>query len=331
MEHQRSQRSRDDNPRNSILQTPVEWQAPTFPRPSHATPAEPTIPQSPVSPIEHDRTEPFRPSHPPTTASPPPAEKARISRSPTEPLPVPLSPFPPQTQTPRPSESTRPSPRNQAPTSPRSLSSHARSVDDKSPLHPTSPPSAAAAAAAATNRHTYNPASFSGPNGPALESHQPGQIAHPNMRLGVAREWTHSLCDVGDPAACCVGLFLPCVLYGRTQYRLERKAQKKDATDLLGYSACNGACGLMCAVGSCGLAGLLTLLQRTRVRKSYDLPGAFGGDCLRAVCCTHCSLIQAEREVRAREEERTRHAGPSGGGGYAPANGGTGMVYARTM
>ena len=40
------------------------------------------------------------------------------------------------------------------------------------------------------------------------------------------------------------------MVYGKTMYRLTRKAQKQDPTDLLGYESCNGACGLMAA--ACG-------------------------------------------------------------------------------
>ena len=49
---------------------------------------------------------------------------------------------------------------------------------------------------------------------------------------------------------CCLGIFCPCVVYGKTQYRLSQKAQKKEATDLLGYKAVNGSCGLLAV--ACG-------------------------------------------------------------------------------
>lgn len=87
---------------------------------------------------------------------------------------------------------------------------------------------------------TYNPDSFAGPNVIA-ESHRPGQVSHPNS--AVQPEWKHGLCEMDT--TCCVGLFCPCMLYGKTQYRLSQKARKREATDLLGYDNCNGSCALM--------------------------------------------------------------------------------------
>jgi Cys-rich protein (TIGR01571 family) len=101
----------------------------------------------------------------------------------------------------------------------------------------------------------FSPDAPLGPNGlnPAL--HQPGQIAHPNMDLsstGSAKEWKHSMCDCGsDVGTCLTGLFCPCILYGKTSYRLSRKSSKKDPTDMLGYSATNSQCVVMSV--ACGL------------------------------------------------------------------------------
>ena len=97
-------------------------------------------------------------------------------------------------------------------------------------------------------RETYNPHALQGPNVGA-SNHRPGQVSHPNA--SVNRQWKHGLCEP-DPL-CCMGLFCPCMLYGRTMYRLSRKAQKQDPTDMLGYESCNGGCGLFAA--ACGLQG----------------------------------------------------------------------------
>jgi Cys-rich protein (TIGR01571 family) len=101
----------------------------------------------------------------------------------------------------------------------------------------------------------FSPDAPLGPNGlnPAL--HQPGQIAHPNMDLsstGSEKEWKHSTCDCGgDVGTCLTGLFCPCILYGKTSYRLSQKSSKKDPTDMLGYNATNSQCVVMSA--ACGL------------------------------------------------------------------------------
>ena len=91
----------------------------------------------------------------------------------------------------------------------------------------------------------YAPDSLGGPNG-ALENHRPGQVAHPNSAINP--EWRHGLCE--PDATCCLSLFCPCIVYGKTQYRLSKKAQKQDPTDLLGYEAVNGSCGMMAV--ACG-------------------------------------------------------------------------------
>ena len=86
----------------------------------------------------------------------------------------------------------------------------------------------------------YNPTSLAGPN-TAIDNHRPGQVAHPNA--AVDPKWKHGLCEVDT--LCCVGLCCPCIVYGKTQYRISRKTQKEDPTNLLGYESCNGSCGLM--------------------------------------------------------------------------------------
>ena len=98
-------------------------------------------------------------------------------------------------------------------------------------------------------RETYNPNALQGPNVGDV-NHRPGQVSHPNA--SVDPHWKHGLCE--PDTLCCMSVFCPCMLYGRTMYRLSRKSEKKDPTDLLGYESCNGSCGLF-AIG-CGLQGL---------------------------------------------------------------------------
>ena len=62
----------------------------------------------------------------------------------------------------------------------------------------------------------------------------------------------------------------------------------------------------------------------------YDLEGSLGGDALKACCCACCcAVVQAEREVRGREVERGRWAGPAVGvdlGEYGKGGVGAGGV-----
>lgn len=95
-------------------------------------------------------------------------------------------------------------------------------------------------------RTIYDPDSLAGPN-MILKNHHPGQVSHPNATIDP--KWKHGLCEIDT--LCCTGLLCPCVLYGKTQYRLSKKEQKQDPTDLLSYEAVNGSCGIMAA--ACGL------------------------------------------------------------------------------
>jgi len=108
----------------------------------------------------------------------------------------------------------------------------------------------------------YSPTSLqhlsSGPhNKPPPLPHQPGQIPHPNMTLaaaGAKRAWAHTLCECSaDVGTCLEGAVCPCMLDGRTAYRLDAKAAHRDPTDLLGFERCNVrcvafACSILCAL-----------------------------------------------------------------------------------
>ena len=85
------------------------------------------------------------------------------------------------------------------------------------------------------------------------EYHQPGQVRHPNQDIK-GGTWSHSLCDCSNISTCCLGIFCPCVLYGKTQYRLSLKSNKEDPTNMLGYESCNGACTGMALLCGCQCA-----------------------------------------------------------------------------
>ena len=135
--------------------------------------------------------------------------------------------------------------------------------------------------------------------------------------------WHHSLFSCAEPSICLTSLACPCIVYGRTQYRLGKRSEKQDPTNMLGYSICNGSCvafGLLC-----GFNAILASIQKTRVRKSYEMRAPEAGgildDCLRGVCCCCCSIAQDEKEIRWREEEARRLSGKGSegtDGGYVP-------------
>ena len=56
--------------------------------------------------------------------------------------------------------------------------------------------------------------------------------------------WLNKLCHEpeGDIGTCCLGFWLPCALYGNTQYRLKQMAQGDDPSDLSEHRHNNGPC-----------------------------------------------------------------------------------------
>lgn len=115
--------------------------------------------------------------------------------------------------------------------------------------------------------------------------------------------WQTSMLSCSNPSICLPALACPCVIYGRTQYRLSQKSSGKDPTNMLGYSAINGHCVIWSVV--CGFNALLTAIQHTRIRKKYEMQEGSGnvvGDCVKSMCCCCCIIAQDEREVKLREE-----------------------------
>ncbi|KAF1990006.1 PLAC8-domain-containing protein [Aulographum hederae CBS 113979] len=228
----------------------------------------------------------------------------------------PQPPYQPQEQQHPPEPDYPPSPRKDSiPTSPGPIPMKP-SIPPEGPFSPNTP-ATATSGTPYTPHATYTPSRpFLNPDTPAQPPHQPGQIAHPNMSVsassGSKQSWKHSLCECNaDVGTCMLGVFAPCVLYGKTAYRLEQKGQKKDPSDLLGWQKVNGSCGFMSA--ACGLWCLFPLFTRTRIRHTYKLAGSLGGDIIQGCLCCCCTLVQNEREIRDREEDMRRWAGPAQG------------------
>ena len=236
--------------RYSYMETPVEMQGSTFA--PFSSPTNSVIDESPVSPISPIRDLPSYPHY--ERATPIPEEKAMEAtmQAPTQmhpafhaPIAAEPAPFTPKLD-PRPTQLPEP----QQPPSPLPIKSQHEYNQPPTPMT-TSAISPNSKKTEFVHLETYNPHSLQGPN-VGTANHQPGQVSHPNAV--VDHNWKHGLCE--PDMLCCVGLFCPCMLYGRTMYRLSRKAEKKDASDLLGYEVCNGGCGLF-ALG-CGFQGSFT-------------------------------------------------------------------------
>lgn len=239
------------DPRYSYAETPIEMQRPTFYPLS--SPTDSVIEESPMSPVSGQD---LRGLPLPYADSGYPVEKpAAVERTaspynflaPSQPHPAHFAPYAEDVASPQ-WQDHRSQP--QPPESPGPIP--IKIEGETAGSVPTQiPPATATTGLPALNAQAaipdadrrlgvYNPDSLSGPNS-APEAHRPGQVSHPNA--AVEPEWKHGLCEIDT--ICCLGLWCPCVLYGKTQYRLSQRAQKQDATDLLGYKSCNGSCGIM--------------------------------------------------------------------------------------
>ncbi|KAL9593234.1 MAG: hypothetical protein Q9219_007634 [cf. Caloplaca sp. 3 TL-2023] len=229
------------NQRFSWQDTPLETQRPTFQQSS--SPTNSTIDESPISPLDENQVFPtVAQGRTPTEYS---SEKPPVERTNSPygfPAPTAVHPayFAPivEDHKPQQHEPQHPSPGRRT-GSEEVKSSAPVSVPGVTPHQPKGNP---VVIKSETDQSTlvYNPNSLAGPNAP-LENHRPGQVAHPNAV--VEPEWKHGLCELDT--LCCVGLCCPCIVYGKTQYRISRKTQKEDPTNMLGYESCNGSCGLM--------------------------------------------------------------------------------------
>lgn len=134
--------------------------------------------------------------------------------------------------------------------------------------------------------------------------------------------WQHGLCSCAEPSICLTGLFCPCIVYGKAQYRLSLRGERKDPTNMLGYNVLNGSCLAFAIL--CGINGFLSAIQHTRVRKTYNMnteAGNVPGDCVKGFCCCCCAVAQNEKEVKFREEQARKPEGASNNqtGYVAPA------------
>ncbi|KAI9789288.1 MAG: hypothetical protein M1835_001770 [Candelina submexicana] len=283
--------------RYSYLETPVKMRDPRFPR---ILLREPTIPQSPATPPlpqqKHNSPVPELPLPEFPNEKPPEEGSASLYHvePPSETHPAFLAHYA-EPQTPVLANTPDEPPQPQYISSPMSLKSQSQpqlqrriTGDYEKPF--VSP--------GIKQTPTYNPESIISPNGLNPDNHQPGQIIHPNMKTGDA-EWHHGLCDCSNFSVCCLGMFCPCILYGKTQYRLNQRSRKQDPTDLLGL----------------------------RFSMPFDLYTA-PKDKAYSLCCYCCVLVQDENELKGREEQQRRFAGPAGIAGAAAYISPDSMTYA---
>ncbi|TGO53293.1 hypothetical protein BCON_0126g00190 [Botryotinia convoluta] len=117
-------------------------------------------------------------------------------------------------------------------------------------------------------------------------------------------DWMVPFCHhpEGDHKTALEGLFVPCLLYGKTHWRLKNVALGRDPHNFKSSDGCNSMCWIHGALtAACCLSIGLTLIQRARIRAQYRILGSMGNDIIKSCFCGPCVMMQHDREVRARE------------------------------
>ncbi|BBN19554.1 hypothetical protein MPTK1_8g11660 [Marchantia polymorpha subsp. ruderalis] len=101
-------------------------------------------------------------------------------------------------------------------------------------------------------------------------------------------QWTSGLCDCfEDCNSCCLGMFCPCVLFGRIANIVDQ-----------GAISCLGAGTVFCCLTNCTACGFLhTCTYRARMRQKFGLPEKPCVDCCSDYFCLRCSTCQLYREL----------------------------------
>ena len=69
---------------------------------------------------------------------------------------------------------------------------------------------------------------------------------------------------------------------------------------------------------------VFTMSTRREIRCKYGIRGSNHGDCMRSACCPYCALVQEERDILLREDQKSNVAA-GGNGGYGQRK--DAMVY----
>lgn len=255
-----AEQGQSQNKRYSFVDTPMELQGPGYQNSAHrqSIPPLPTLPSTGTSP---EVVRSAQSDYPADRKLEPQAGSPYNLPPPTEPHPAQFAPYAEDMSTDHlPTQQSEHE--LQAPYSPGPIpiktdlesrdSPQQSGVTNIGPdANPLQSPRTPLAAKGRTFTPSYHPDSATGPDGMVHENHLPGQVSHPDQQL-IGGTWKHGLCDCTDVGVCCTGIWCPCVLYGKTQFRLSQKSAKKDPTNMLAYETINGSCGIMAILCGCG-------------------------------------------------------------------------------
>ncbi|KAH8712130.1 PLAC8 family-domain-containing protein [Phaeosphaeriaceae sp. PMI808] len=139
------------------------------------------------------------------------------------------------------------------------------------------------------------------------------------------QDWHHSGSSCCTPiGTCCLSWWCPCIVYGRTHYRL------KNNGNMDGYSCCNLGCAGFCGLSCIGISFIMPMLNRGDLRAKHHLKGNACTDCLCACCCMPCDITQQDKEAEYREEANKKlfaQPGKEGSMQYVPQQQGVGVHH----
>ncbi|KAF8996340.1 PLAC8 family-domain-containing protein [Cyathus striatus] len=116
------------------------------------------------------------------------------------------------------------------------------------------------------------------------------------------RDWSFGLFGCcGDMGACCLGTWCPCLLHARNKRRLEH-LNTQGTPHPNRHDVCNGdSCVYGLIEVAFDMGWILQIGTRGAIRERYQIRGSTGSDCMAAMCCGICDLVQGHRELELEE------------------------------
>ncbi|THC92690.1 hypothetical protein EYZ11_007829 [Aspergillus tanneri] len=116
--------------------------------------------------------------------------------------------------------------------------------------------------------------------------------------------WSHSFWEFFTPIdTCLMGWFCPCILFGKTQARLEDPTLK-DYSPINDNTKKRDDLRKKYGITETRLEETLNM-QPGDIQKKHKVEGSLVEDCLGAFFCRCCGLVQEEKEVILRQSQVT--------------------------
>ena len=107
-----------------------------------------------------------------------------------------------------------------------------------------------------------------------------------------------------DLETCCIGTWIPCLLYAENGRRLTGDSGRRYCVDCVAYGLLCWICFNTSLLYCFGCQRFLAARRRRKIRVKFDLPkGPPCSDCCVHCWCHLCAQCQEARELKARETE----------------------------